>query len=70
MTKQEVVEKNGIYYAVYKSSGYYKIQKLRQDRRIDRKANAILIDNEEEFATYKTAGVMIAGLFKIVSPSV
>jgi hypothetical protein len=70
MTRQEVVEKNGMYYAVYKSSGYYKLEKLRQDRRIDRKAKAILIDTEEEFATYKLSGVMIAGLFKIVSPSV
>jgi len=70
MTREEVVEKNGVYYAVYKKSGYYKLEKLRKDRRIDRKAKAILIETEEEFATYKLAGLMIAGLFKIISPSI
>ena len=70
----DVVEKNGVYYQVTVCKGanyfYYRLEKLNKQRRVDRRAKTIIISTSEELSTYKLAGFMACGLFKIVSPAI
>jgi hypothetical protein len=64
---KDVVEKNGTQYQVTVCKGYYRLEKLNKQRRVDNRAKAIIIENLDGY-TY--AGYMVCGLWKIVSPAV